>query len=261
MVIRRAPLVIWPYKLSSESARLLASNLREKLGRRVLRVTPNGRFISKSSDWILNWGCSNEPNWRYDSNRIFNKPESVAKAANKLKTFNTLATRGLSCVQYTSNKEVVHNWLQQGRIVFARTSLTGSGGRGIQVLRDVYAEIPQAPLYTLYQRKDQEFRVHVFGNEIIDVSEKRRVREFEQSADQKLIRNHDNGWVFCHDGINEPINLRRLALECIRVVELDFGAVDIISNEGQCYILEVNTAPGIEGQTVERYANAIINAI
>jgi D-alanine-D-alanine ligase-like ATP-grasp enzyme len=37
---------------------------------------------------------------------------------------------------------------------------------------------------------------------------------------------------------------------------LDFGAVDIIYNakRNECYVLEVNTAPGLEGTTVEKYA-------
>jgi D-alanine-D-alanine ligase-like ATP-grasp enzyme len=40
---------------------------------------------------------------------------------------------------------------------------------------------------------------------------------------------------------------------------LDFGAVDVIWNEKQqrAYVLEVNTAPGLEGQTVDDYARGI----
>ncbi|MEK9208266.1 MAG: hypothetical protein AAB922_07290 [Patescibacteria group bacterium] len=180
----------------------------------------------------------------------------MARASNKLITFNTLAEKGIEHVQYTSNKQVVQNWLDQGRIVFARTFISGRGGIGIVVMRDGQA-IPEAKLYTLYQRKDQEFRVHVFRGKVIDVSEKRRVREFEQSDDQKLIRNHDNGWVFCRDDIDEPANLRNLAVQTVSSLALDFGAVDVISERGSCYVLEVNTAPGLEGQTVVNYVNAL----
>jgi glutathione synthase/RimK-type ligase-like ATP-grasp enzyme len=36
---------------------------------------------------------------------------------------------------------------------------------------------------------------------------------------------------------------------------LDFGAVDIIQDDGgNFYVLEVNTAPGLEGQTIKSYA-------
>ena len=253
---RRSSLVIWPYNPYSESARLLASNLGEQIGKRVLRVRSGGRFVPRASDWILNWGNSSSNDRLSSHSRILNSPNAVARASNKLITFNTLAEKGIEHVQYTSNKQVVQNWLDQGRIVFARTFISGRGGIGIVVMRDGQA-IPEAKLYTLYQRKDQEFRVHVFRGKVIDVSEKRRVREFEQSDDQKLIRNHDNGWVFCRDDIDEPANLRNLAVQTVSSLALDFGAVDVISERGSCYVLEVNTAPGLEGQTVVNYVNAL----
>ena len=257
LVSRRAPLVIWPYNTGSESARLLASNLGERLGKHVLRVRPGGRFKPGYGDWILNWGNSDEPNWSYNAERILNPPFAVARAANKLNTFNTLEKKGIEHVQYTSNRQVVQNWLDQGRIVFARTIVSGSGGSGIYVIRPGEAGVP-ASLYTLYQKKDQEFRVHVFRGQVIDITEKRRSREFEQSDDQKLIRNHANGWVFCRDGLVEPYELQSLSARTILALDLDFGAVDIISDRGHCYVLEVNTAPGIEGRTLEQYVNALV---
>ena len=259
LVSRRAPLVIWPYNSGSESARLLASNLGERLGKRVLRVRSGGRFVPRANDWILNWGNSSNDDRLSSHTRILNAPNAVARATNKISTFNTLAEKGISHVQYTQNQAVVQNWLGQGRIVFSRSMVSGSGGRGIRVLLPGFGEgIPEAPLYTLYQRKDQEFRVHVFRGEIIDVSEKRRIREFKQSDDQKLIRNHDNGWVFCRDNIDEPDSLRGLAVETVSCLALDFGCVDIVSERGNCYVLEVNTAPGIKGRTLEQYVNALV---
>jgi hypothetical protein len=46
-------------------------------------------------------------------------------------------------------------------------------------------------------------------------------------------------------------------------LELDFGAVDLIWNENQnvVYVLEVNTAPGMEGTTLENYCDAFSNAL
>ena len=46
----------------------------------------------------------------------------------------------------------------------------------------------------------------------------------------------------------------------IKALGLDFGAVDIIYNEAedQHYVLEVNTAPGLEGTTLQKYTEAIL---
>ena len=73
------------------------------------------------------------------------------------------------------------------------------------------------------------------------------------------VRNLANGWVFCRDNVVEPDGLRDAAVSACAALGLDFGAVDIIWNEreNKCYVLEVNTAPGLQGTTLENYANAI----
>ena len=47
------------------------------------------------------------------------------------------------------------------------------------------------------------------------------------------------------------------------VSNLDFGAVDLIWNEheNKCYVLEVNSAPGIEGTTLQQYVTAFAKDI
>jgi len=120
-------------------------------------------------------------------------------------------------------------------------------------------ELPKAPLYVLYKKKRSEYRVHVFNGQVIDVSEKRKRRGIDR--DDGYIRNLANGWVFCRDGIVEPADLRDLAIRAVQALGLNFGACDIIWNEreNKCYVLEVNTAPGLEGTTLQRYVDAIIN--
>ena len=56
-----------------------------------------------------------------------------------------------------------------------------------------------------------------------------------------------------------PDVCRSLAIDSVAALRLDFGAVDIIWNKrhDRYYTLEVNTAPGLEGTTLERYSNAI----
>jgi D-alanine-D-alanine ligase-like ATP-grasp enzyme len=49
----------------------------------------------------------------------------------------------------------------------------------------------------------------------------------------------------------------QLSVEAVAALGLDFGAVDIIEDkEGNFYVLEINTAPGLEGHTVTSYAKA-----
>jgi D-alanine-D-alanine ligase-like ATP-grasp enzyme len=65
--------------------------------------------------------------------------------------------------------------------------------------------------------------------------------------------------VFCREDIEEPADLRDVALQAVKALDLHFGAVDIIWNkkDNKCYVLEVNTAPGVEGTSTEIYADSI----
>ena len=102
---------------------------------------------------------------------------------------------------------------------------------------------------------------HVWKGTIIDVQEKRRRAGYVSTGDgDSYIRNHHNGWVFCRADIEEPANLRTIARSAIGTLSLDFGAVDIIYNQksNKLFVLEVNTAPGLEGTTLQKYTEAIL---
>ncbi len=120
---------------------------------------------------------------------------------------------------------------------------------------------PIAPLYVQYKKKKHEYRVHFFrfsdGTcKVIDVTQKKK-RIGATNIDTK-IRNHKNGWVYAREGITEPTDLRDQALRAAAAVGLKFGAVDLIWNEkeNKCYVLEINTAPGLTGTTLTAYVNA-----
>jgi glutathione synthase/RimK-type ligase-like ATP-grasp enzyme len=136
--------------------------------------------------------------------------------------------------------------------------LRGSEGRGI-VVAETAAQMVAAPLYTKYVKKKREFRVHVLNGQVIDVQEKRRRREFDGERDTR-IRNLANGYVFCRDGITVPPGLSDLAISATVALGYNLGAVDIAFNEhhNRLVVLEVNSTPGMEGTTLEKYATAIV---
>jgi hypothetical protein len=120
-------------------------------------------------------------------------------------------------------------------------------------------------LYVKYIPKLREFRAHVAFGHVIFLQEKKRKTENEQTDDQKLIRNHDNGWVFCINDIQltdaERTSINAEAVKATTALGLDFGAVDLIlgKKDNLPYILEVNTAPGLESPgLIEAYKNAFL---
>lgn len=151
----------------------------------------------------------------------------------------------------------VIDWANKN-IVFIRKD-SGSGGDDIKVVRKS-EELPNylqpTQFLSIYVKKVREYRIHASPTEVISVSEKRRELDVEQTLDQKLIRNRANGWVFCRRDVAVSEEAKRVAMAAVQALDLQFGAVDMIENKkGEVYVLEVNTAPGLEGQTLQDYAD------
>ena len=238
----------------------MAQELSAQLKYKVIQLRTEGsRFVPRDRHIVVNWGCSQRPGWLAPNVRIVNHPEAVAKATNKLKTFEAFQNAEFTHIPpWTTDKAVAEQWIKEGNAVVCRTVLNGHSGRGI-VLVDREADLVAAPLYTMYVKKLKEFRCHVaFGN-VVDIQEKRRRADTEEKADSR-IRNHQTGWVYCRGEIVEPTGLREIAVSAIAALGLDFGAVDIIYNQKkeQCLVLEVNTACGLEGTTLTNYVNLIV---
>jgi len=161
-------------------------------------------------------------------------------------------------LSFTTNKETVQQWLSEGFTVFARTLTKSSEGKGIVVLSGE-SPITTAPVYTQYRKKKREYRVHVFKDQVVQVLEKRKKKGFEGESNTK-IRNTANGYVFCSQDVVEPPGIRELALKASKVTNSDFRGVDIGFNEklNELFVIEVNSAPGIEGSNVTKYIEAIV---
>lgn len=253
-------LYIYPYKIGSGSAYALRDALSRKLGYRVKLVKPNGRFKPRRTDQVINWGNSTTPNWKWNTTDDYNNPNCVRIAANKLQTFQYLQGAGFTHIpEFTTDQQVAQDWINQGKTVFCRTVLNGNSGRGI-VIADADHPLVASPLYVQYKKKKQEFRVHVFNGEVIDVQEKRKRTEFEGERDTR-IRNLSNGYVFARENIVVPQQIKDVCYGAVATLGLQFGAVDVIWNEReqQAYVLEINTAPGLEGTTLVNYVKAFTN--
>lgn len=123
---------------------------------------------------------------------------------------------------------------------------------------DSLAEV-HAPLYVKYVKKQQEYRVHVFNGSVIDVQRKMRRTDTPDAEVNWQVRNHCNGFIFGREGVELPDVALTMSKDSVGALGLDFGAVDIIYNahEDKYYVLEVNTACGLTGTTLEVYTAAI----
>ena len=246
-------IIIFPYKMASHSARSLQAGLRSKFEGKVLCVFPNGRYHPRKTDLIINWGNSLDLDWMVATN-ILNSSEAVSRASNKLYTFNILDLYNIPTPAFTTNPDVALSWVALGRRVLARKQLHGHSGAGIEEC--TVTDIPKAPLYVEYIPKIAEYRVHVFDGAVIDIQRKRKSTN---GILDKCIRSHANGWVFTRNYADLPRSEAGICVTAVDALSLDFGAVDlIVDKQNKHFVLEVNTAPGLEGTTIDLYTTAIL---
>ncbi len=229
-------LVIATEQLGSQSLKRLADKLTEAVGYKVWRVPPsrvNGRKAIEFKNGI-----------------------------DKVTQFQKFAEHNVSSPKFTTDPLQVPTLEEfKDQKIVVRKLTNASSGKGIEII-SINDPIPRAPLYTQYVPKKREYRAHVFNNVVIDIAEKRKRKDFNTDDRDTHVRNLENGYVFCRDNVVEPADLRDLACAAVAAIGRTQGAVDIIFNErlARSYVLEVNSCPGMEGSTLTKYVEAILNA-
>lgn len=235
---------IIPYSITSESAALVATKMTELAGYKVEAGAPSYDHRN------LLWGSS------AIQMQTLQPTAAINIAKSKLATFNALKSANVSIPDFSTLKQEAEEWVRAGTTVFVRKKLNASSGRGIVVSSKLPLE--DAPLYVKSVSKTKEFRVHVVADQVIDLQEKRRKNG---SKVNEMIRNLDNGWVFCRQNIIVPTGLKELGIAAVKAIGLLFGAVDVIFDAAanKLYVLEVNTAPGLTNSTAINYAKAFLS--
>ena len=273
---------IMPYNTGSKSAKELAAHLGEHTKCKVRIIKTDGNYKATPGTVLINWGYSQRPANRSlvpaftDTAQInlngkgFNLPGRVALATNKRETFITFDREDVPKPESTAMPEQAARWIQDGHNVVARHVLNSHSGRGIVVAGPngtLYAdpkyantEFFSARLFTKYVKKTHEYRVFVVGGQVVFCYEKKR--DLEAQDRQFFVRTHATGWNFAKvENTDVPAGVLVAAVKAVSALGLHFGAVDIgwHSPTKTAVVFEVNTAPGITGGSVPRFADGLLN--
>lgn len=246
---------VLPYRQGSKGAKALAT----ALGGKVLKLE-GSKFIPRASDVLINWG-------NVDNTAKTLNPAAVLKAAtNKKNFFQKMTDTGNDAIipRYWTNRNEIP---EDAYPIVCRTVLAGHSGDGIVIALST-EELVSAPLYVQYVKKQEEYRIHVgwksrpgsagtISGDTVVIAKQRKARRHDVENPNWQIRNHQNGFIYAREGFTVPDGVIAAAKAALAATSLDFGAVDVLWNakESKAYVLEVNTAPGLEGQTVNDYAN------
>lgn len=260
--------LLHPPNRGSKSARDLAKELRVRRIRR-----QNSRYRPRWGDVLINWG---NPQQMFPSVHPMvywiNDPLRVRRAINKTWAWDRWQRDGVPTVEYTEDHEEALRWLvhDEERVIHRR-ALSASQGRGCTVYSPDGTQWSDnahhfdelafggafVKVFGRVPAHVTEYRVHVVGGQVIDFAQKKRRRDHEGPINP-YIRSHENGWVFCRDGVELPPVAAEAAVQAVESLGLDFGAVDIAaSRDGDTCVYEVNTAPGIEGASLSNYRDAL----
>lgn len=206
-----------------------------------LDITDNPRRLQRflrrvrRGDLWINWGAPYIPFSR--GREEFIKELNAAQFLNKKSQLLKLKQAGVPTLEISDTPK-------EGYI---GRSINHQGGRDLinNTGRDYY---------TKKVTFDREVRIHIFKDKSIHAGLK-----VAQPNAHPWIRSYDTGWRISYAHAKDIANSRReLAKQAIKALGLDFGAVDIGVIKGdKALVLEVNTAPGIEGETLEAYVDRI----
>ena len=238
-----------PYGISKS-----AKALSQHIGAKRLKLFTGTRFVAKSSDVIINWG-KGKANYFGTAGTILNKMMAIEVAGDKLRTLQALQASEVSIPTFGTSP----SQFEPSQLLYGRTTLYGHSGRGIVV--DTADGIIDCPLYVEAIEKVSEYRAIVVGDKVVDFKKKkkRNTPEGEEQLEYgEHVWNLNGNYIFARNGFDTPIGCADLAIRSVSALGLDFGAVDIIEDSsGTLYVLEVNTAFGLEGTTIELVGDAI----
>ena len=265
-------IVVYPYKIKSNSAVKLKEYLAEE-GAEALLVYPDRAYRPHPDDLIIGWGSGDWPSWKRRAEEAectwLNPSDTINNAINKIETFNLFRAAHIPCPEWTTRSYIAMRWVREGHTVLARQELGGRDGAGLVVITNEREFVP-AELYTKYENKISEFRVHVFNGEAFWAQERVPIEEednrFYRENPNQQIRTSSNGWTLYVANRHCPSVCKAAAIAAVTALGLDFGAVDIGWKKrtttgvlADTCVYEVNTAPELTNRTCSAYVQQILS--
>lgn len=219
------------------------------------KSAPSARLIAAQSDdiEIAREGSGGDVNWgRARADTTLNP--DITNAANKRIMRQLFKEHDVPMPELLSTQQAKELVLD-GKVVIGRPD-RHTMGRGYWRCRSV-SDINRAlrgirrkraaTHFMRFVEADREYRVHIFKGKSIRISEKSFFNNEDGKRDYVTIK-----------PTGEYAHVRKAAKQAVAALSLDFGAVDVLATDDECWVLEVNTAPGLGGTMPELYAQVFL---
>jgi|GEM_PF-4222574 glutathione synthase/RimK-type ligase-like ATP-grasp enzyme len=224
-----------------------------KLLRQILSCPRKKTQRRAKLDVLIRWGSSEVFN-RTTARLELNTAEAVLNASNKLRMMQLLSAANIPMPVFTTEltsidsvKDTTNNYYirsRQGEVRY---------GNDFNPVTDQYASKP-------IPNKRREYRVHVFNSKIVAIYEKIPNNINEENYERPaLFKSHN-----CHFSLVNPTRSRcnevgqKIAIDAVNALGLLFGGVDLIRDkDGNFFVCEVNSAPGLNSNNAQRWVVAM----
>jgi glutathione synthase/RimK-type ligase-like ATP-grasp enzyme len=233
---------------SRPSAKLLALAMGEISGVKLPVVSDVSKLEGKIS---VRYGCSDDVTGIEDTN--FNSADFIKLCANKRRFSKLLTDNGFYTPVF--NSEGVPTEYP----VLIREFLSASGGKGIHLIsneEEFSTTFKKGFYWTPFVVMKNEYRVHVLGDKIAKVFRKDRNPGLD--VEQFPIKNLHLGYHFYKISNPEGFDKMQEVINSLcKLLNGSFIALDVgwVPSEKKYFIIEGNTAPGLNKETVKMYAD------
>lgn len=216
---------------------------------------PHGRNTDGRKDYLIRWGSRRGAGWR-PRETVINSRSALENNTDKLDALRQLDNGGIPVPNFTEDRDEFGDTIDYPILGRETDHARGEDINLILQWRDAY--LTDNDFFVEYVPTDFEYRMHVVNGEVVQVHEK-RLRSEEDN--HPFIRNAETGWIFLEPREEPPPD--NLAIDAVGCLGLDFGAVDVVREEGtgDHYVLEVNSAPSLDEANLQRYGDAFADAI
>jgi glutathione synthase/RimK-type ligase-like ATP-grasp enzyme len=216
------------------------------------RSAPSANKIADESDDIMTVRRSRgDINWgRYPTYAKLNR--DIRNAVNKRRMRQLFKENGVPMPYLYENVSEALQAVRAGKTLVGRPD-RHTKGRGFWLIRSEY-DLRKALRGTRRKRAathfmdkiqaPREYRVHIFLGKSIRISEK-SFGETGRTATGNYITRKPR---------HEVKHIRKAAKQAMEAIGLDFGAVDVLANDTEAWVLECNSAPGLGGSMARLYA-------
>lgn len=238
---------------SFPSARLLRDAIKEITNLELILTS----HPEKLDNVLIRYGNSFG---EYIEDTNLNTPEFIKLLSNKRMFSTMLLENGFYCPEFSRDKSEI-----SGYPVVLRSTLTSSKGRGISIVKteeEVDKFWTNSHSWTKYIPMQYELRCHILGGGLAKVFKK--VWRKEEPEAEFPIRCNDTYEFVLQSTEGKYNRLYELVEGLTKILgDNNFYSLDIgwDNNKKQYFILEGNSAPGLNQYTAKMYAEFLINRL